>query len=375
MRNFSDIGRIVVKVGTNIMVPDGIPDEKRIDRLADDIAAVRERGISPIIVSSGAIGFGALALGLETRPKKIEMRQACAAVGQPILMDRWQKALGRRGIKAAQILLMRESFDDRRSYLNLRNAVETLLALGAVPILNENDCVSTAEIGDVFGDNDSLSAHVASKLDAALLVLLTDIDAFYDMDPRIHPDAKPLHLVEKLTPDVRSAAGKAGSEHATGGMLTKINATEVASRAGCRTVLADGREDGILKRILDGETVGTLFLAGPRMGARARWILGARPKGSISIDSGAAEALGRRKSLLPSGIIGVEGLFGIGDVVLIKPGYQAVTSMGSEEIRRVMGRHSREIAKLIGKGRREEVARAEDIVPLENTSGKTRAPS
>ncbi|MCK5250052.1 MAG: glutamate 5-kinase [Spirochaetaceae bacterium] len=364
MRNFSDIGRIVVKVGTNVLAPGGIPDEKRIDEIADDVAALRKRGLSPILVSSGAIGFGAIALGLEQRPKKVEMRQACAAVGQPILMEHWRKALGKRGITAAQILLIRESFDDRRSYLNLRNAVENLLAIGAVPILNENDSVSTTEIGDLFGDNDSLSAHVASKLDAGLLVLLTDIDALYDRDPRIHPDAEPMRLVEKITDSIRSAAGKAGSEHATGGMITKIQAVEVAARAGCRTVLADGRQKNVLNRIFKGEEIGTLFLAGPRMGARARWILGARPKGGISVDDGALAALERRKSLLPKGVTGVEGVFGIGDVVLIDSRYHAVTSMGSEEIRRIMGRHSRDVQTVLGQGRREEVVRAEDIVAL-----------
>ncbi len=356
---------MVIKIGTNVLAPGGQPDEARIQSLADEVAEVRERGISPIIVSSGAIGFGARAMGMDTRPKKVELRQACAAVGQPILMDRWQVALGKRGIIAAQILLRRENFDDRRSYLNLRNAVESLLALGAVPVLNENDCVSTAEIGDVFGDNDSLSAHVASKLDAGLLVLLTDIDAFYDKDPRHHKDALPLRLVEKITPELRAAAGDSGSEHSTGGMVTKIIATEVASRAGCRTVLADGRKAGVLVSILNGEETGTLFLAGPRMGARARWILGARPKGSISVDHGAASALENHKSLLPSGITAVEGIFGIGDVISIEPGYKAVVSMGSEEIRKVIGLHSREISGLLGKGRRVEVALSEDIVSTE----------
>ncbi len=366
MRNFNDIGRIVVKVGTNILAPEGIPDEKLIDAIAEDVASLRKRGLSPLLVSSGAIGFGAIALGLKQRPKKVEMRQACAAVGQPILMEHWRKALGRHGIITAQILLSRESFDDRRSYLNLRNAVENLLAVGAVPVLNENDSVSTTEIGDIFGDNDSLSAHIASKLDAGLLILLTDIDALYERDPRIHPDAEPMRLVEKITDHIKSAAGKAGSEHATGGMITKIQAVEVAARAGCRTVLADGRLNHVLNRIFDGEEIGTLFLAGPRMGARARWILGARPKGGISIDKGALSALDNRKSLLPKGITGVNGIFGIGDVVLIDSCYQAVTSMGSEEIRKVMGRHSRDIPTLLGPGRREEVVRAEDIVSVKN---------
>jgi glutamate 5-kinase len=366
MRNFNDIGRIVIKVGTNILAPGGIPDEARIEEIAEDVAELRERGVSPLVVSSGAIGFGVMALGLDSRPRKVELRQACAAIGQPILMEHWRKSLGKRGITAAQILLSRESFDDRRSFLNLRNAVENLLAIGSVPILNENDSVSTAEIGDVFGDNDSLSAHLASKLDAGLLVLLTDIDALYDKDPRTHSDAKPLRLVKKITDSIRSAAGEAGSEHATGGMKTKLQAVEVAARAGCRTVLADGREKRILNRIFEGEEIGTLFLAGPRMGARARWILGARPKGVITVDQGALSALKRRKSLLPKGISGVDGVFGIGDVVSIGSSYQGVTSMGSEEIRQVMGRHSSDIHTILGAGRREEVLRAEDIVSLTN---------
>ena len=366
MRNFSGIGRVVVKVGTNVLAPGGTPDDRRIDLLAEDLATMKKRGYSPIVVTSGAIGFGAGALGLERRPKKVEMRQACAAVGQPILMNRWQSALGRHGVIAAQILLSRDSFDERRSYLNLKNAVESLLTLGAVPVLNENDSVSTEEIGDVFGDNDSLSAHVASKLDAGLLVLLTDIDALYDRDPRTHNDAVPLRVVEKITAGIRAAAGSAGSEHSTGGMITKLKAVEVAARAGCRTVLADGSREGILMGILDGEEIGTLFLAGKKMGARARWILGARPKGGILVDEGALAALEKRKSLLPKGVVGVEGAFAAGDVVRIGSAYQAVASMDSEEIRRVMGRHSREIGAILGPGHKEEVARAEDIVSIPN---------
>ena len=364
MRNFSGVGRIVVKIGTNILAPEGVPDRKRIERIAGEIAELKKRGLSPLIVSSGAIGFGTMALGLNQRPGKVEMRQACAAVGQPILMEHWRKALAAQDITAAQILLSRESFNDRQSYLNLRNAVESLLNLGAVPVLNENDSVSTSEIGDVFGDNDALSAHVASKLDAELLVLLTDIDALYNQDPRNHPDAEPLKIVKKITDDIRAAAGIAGSEHGTGGMITKIQAVEVAARAGCRTVLADGREKNVLIRILDGEEIGTLFLAGEKLGARARWILGASPRGEIDIDEGAMQALTRRKSLLPMGVRSVRGSFEAGDIVSINSRYHAVTSMSSEEIRKIMGHHSREVKTILGPGRREEVARAEDIVAV-----------
>jgi len=363
MRDLSNIGRVVIKVGTNVLAS-GDSTLQRIKAIAAGLADLRARGLSPLLVSSGAIGFGAMALNLEERPRKVEMRQACAAIGQPILMEHWRRALERHRIKAAQILLSRESFDDRRSYLNLRNVVENLLAIGAIPILNENDSVSTAEIGDVFGDNDSLSAYVASKLDAGLLVFLTDTDAFYESDPKENPNAKPMSTVERVTKEIKAAAGKSGSEHSSGGMITKLQAVEVAYRAGCKTILADGRRDDILKRIFEGENVGTLFLAGPRMGAKARWILGARPRGNVSVDAGALEALAGRKSLLPKGVTAVEGIFGIGDVILIDSFYQAQSSMASEEIRKTMGLHSREVRALLGRGRREEVARAEDIVAL-----------
>lgn len=364
MRDFNDINRVVVKVGTNMLSPSVAPEGSRIEQLARDIAGLRRRGLTPLVVSSGAIGFGAQALGLSTRPTKIEMRQACAAVGQPILMEHWRRCFDKHGITTAQILLIRETFDGRRSFLNLRNAVENLLAAGTIPIFNENDSISTTEIGDVFGDNDSLSAHIASKLDAGLLVLLSDIDALYDKDPKLHPDAQAVLQVDKITDMIRRSAGKAGSNISTGGMITKLQAVEVAARAGCRTVLADGRIGGILGKILDGEEIGTLFRAGRRISARSRWILGARPKGRILVDAGALAALESRKSLLPRGVIGVEGVFEIGDIVLIESHYQAVSSMGSDEIRRVMGRHSREIAGLLGTGRRSEVIRAEDIIPL-----------
>lgn len=364
MRDFGSITRIVIKVGTNVMAPGGIPDEQRIVSLAADIACVKDRGIRPILVSSGAIGFGARVLGVNARPRRVEMRQACAAVGQPILMKHWQDALGQSGVVSAQILLGRESFNDRRAYLNLRNSVERLLALDAVPIFNENDSVFTSEIGDVFGDNDSLSAHVAAKLNAALLILLTDVDALYSKDPRQHPDAHPLHRVEKITDEIRAAAGEAGSEHATGGMVTKLQAAEIASRAGCPTVLANGGVPGNLSRILSGEYVGTMFTAGSKINARSRWILSAAPKGTIHVDPGTEAALHQRKSLLPKGVTGVEGTFSVGDVVRIGSEYQGITSMSNQEILLTMGHHSRNVRDIIGPRRREEVARAEDIAVL-----------
>lgn len=363
MRDLSGVRRVVVKVGTNVLAPDGIPDDRRLEGIATQVADLAEKGYKPLLVTSGAIGFGGRELGLSGRPGKVEVRQACAAVGQTLLMDRWRDALGTRGLTVAQILVTRETFDDRRSFLNLRNAVESLLSFGVVPVFNENDSVSVAEIGDVFGDNDNLSAHVASKLDAGLLILLTDIDAFYDKDPRRFEDARPLDVVEYVDDAIRAAAGGTGSSRGSGGMKTKIQAAEVASRAGCPTVLADGREADIVVRILDGEAVGTLFLAGRRIGARARWILGARPKGSVHVDPGATAALGRGKSLLPRGVVSVEGPFESGDVIRIGEDYRAVAAMASEDIRQVIGLHTEDAAQTLGAGRRDTVvARAEDIV-------------
>jgi len=353
-------------------MPEGTPDKTKIEELAEDISALKEKGYKVLIVSSGAIGFGMQSLGLDKRPSGIEMKQACAAVGQPILMEHWRKSFSKRNIVTAQILLTRETFDERKSFLNLRNVVEKLLSLGTVPVLNENDSISTVEIGDIFGDNDSLSAHIASKLNAELLILLTDIDALYNKDPRKHPEAHPIEVVEKLTGDILSAAGNAGSSKGTGGMKTKLHAVEIASRAGCRTVLANGSIKGILNKIVSGEKIGTLFLPSEKLGARARWILSARPKGKILIDGGAVKALGKRKSLLPKGITGVEGQFNHGEVVMLGDEYAGITSWDSEDIKKIMGHHSREINNILGPGFTEEIVKAENIVSIkEKDNGKT----
>ena len=373
MRNFKNIQRIVIKIGTNTLsMPDGTPDKNKIEELAEDISVLKNKGYKVLIVSSGAIGFGMQFLGLDKRPSGIEMKQACAAVGQPVLMEHWRKSFSKRNIVTAQILLTRETFDERRSFLNLRNVVEKLLSLGTVPVLNENDSISTVEIGDIFGDNDSLSAHIASKLNAELLILLTDIDALYNKDPKKYPEASPIDVVEKLTGEILSAAGNAGSSKGTGGMKTKLHAVEIASRAGCRTVLADGSIKGVLNKIVSGEKIGTLFLPSGKLGARARWILSARPKGKILIDAGAVKALGKRKSLLPKGITGVEGHFNHGDVVMLGEEYAGITSWDSDDIKKIMGRHSREIKNILGAGFTEEIVKAENIVSIkEINNGKT----
>ncbi len=364
MRNFKGIRRLVVKIGTNLLSRNNSIDTAYLDKVSYQISVLKERGIQIILVSSGAIGMGAARLGLNSRVTDVKMRQACAAIGQPLLMHKYSESFGKYDLAIAQVLLTREVLNNRKSYLNLRNSVETLLSLGVVPVMNENDSVSTAEIGNAFGDNDTLSALVASKIDAELLVLLTDIDGLFNGDPRENSGAELIKTVFEITPEVMSFAGTAGSTFSTGGMKTKLKAAMIAGNAGCKTVICNGRKDNILIRILDGEDEGTLFLAGKRMSARSRWILNSVPEGRINVDDGALRALKNSKSLLPSGITSVEGVFDAGDVVSINGIAHAVSSFTSSEIENLIGHHSTEIEEILGSGRRDVVARPEDIVFL-----------
>jgi glutamate 5-kinase len=364
MRNFSRIRRVVIKIGTKTVSGGDTVDATFLDSVARQVGELAGRGLQVLIVTSGAIGIGALKLGLSKKVTAVEMRQACAAIGQPVLMNHYDRAFSARGKIIAQVLVTRDNFNHRDSYLNLKTAVETLLGKGVIPVFNENDSVSTREIGPVFGDNDTLSAHVASKLGADLLILLSDIDALYDKNPREFPDARRIDVVEALTDEIRKGAGGAGSEFSTGGMETKLRAVEIAGRAGCRTVITDGRIDNILVRILDGEAVGTLFLPGEKLSSRKRWILEAVPAGVILVDEGALAALARHKSLLPPGVKGVEGVFKSGDVVMINDRFKAVTALSSDEIRTLTGKQSSEIREILGSGRRDDIARPEDIMEL-----------
>ncbi len=222
-------------------------------QIAAQINSLLKAGRQVVIITSGAIGMGAGQFNLAGKAQEMKMRQACAAIGQPLLMQEYRKAFGRDGVQVAQVLLTAEVLSNRKTYLNLRNAIETLLDLGVVPILNENDSISTAEIGTAFGDNDRLSALVASKIDADLLIMLTDIDALYDKNPRESPDAKPIPVVFEITDEIVRNAGGKGSDHSTGGMKTKIEAAQIAANAGCRIVLANGREKNVITRIMAGE--------------------------------------------------------------------------------------------------------------------------
>jgi glutamate 5-kinase len=361
MRDFSKAKRIVVKIGTNILTKNSGVDTAYVRRNAAQINSLVKAGRQVVIVTSGAIGMGLGQLDAE-KARDIKMRQACAAIGQPLLMAEWRKSFLRYGVTVAQVLLTAEVLNNRKTYLNLRNSIETLLELSVVPVLNENDSVSTDEIGSAFGDNDKLSALVASKIDADLLIMLSDIDALYDQDPRKFADARPIPTVFEITDDIMRTAGGRGSKHGTGGMKTKIEAAKIAANAGCRIVLANGRLKNVIGRIIAGEEIGTVFMPKRKLSNRARWILNSSPAGTIFIDDGAMAAIRNRKSLLPSGVVSVHGSFEAGSVVMLNDNAKAVTNLSSTQLKALAGKHSSEIRKILGPKHRDVVAIPEDIV-------------
>jgi len=365
MRDFSCVKRVVVKVGTNTLTKGGRIDTRYVRRVAGQISGLLATGRQVVVVTSGAIGMGAGQMRLAGAVKDTKMRQACAAVGQPLVMTEYRKAFLRYGVTVAQVLLTAEVLDNRRTYLNLRNSIETLLGLGVVPVLNENDSVSTDEIGTAFGDNDKLSALAASKIDADLLIMLSDIDGLYDKDPRKYADAKIVRTVYEITPEMMRSAGGKGSRYATGGMRTKLEAAKIASNAGCRMVLADGRAKNVIGRIMGGAAVGTVFMPRRKLSNRLRWILNSAAAGTIEIDEGALGAVRNHKSLLVRGIVGVKGSFEAGAVVMLNDAAKAVTNFSSAELRALAGKHSREIRQIVGPGRRDVAAIPEDIVFLD----------
>jgi glutamate 5-kinase len=365
MRNFTNSKLIIVKIGTNTLSKNGGVNGSYILSVAEQIAELAKSGKEAVIITSGAIGMGAGKLKITEAVTDIEMRQACAAVGQPLLMSEYRKAFDKFGLTCAQVLLTAEVLDNRKTYLHLKNSIEALLKLGVVPILNENDCVATDEIGTAFGDNDKLSALVASKLDADVLIILTDIDGLYDKNPKEHSDAKLVKVVYEITPEILKSAGSKGSKFATGGMKTKIEAAKIASNAGCRIVLANGKTKNVIAKIIAGEDIGTVFMPKRKLDNRHRWILNSAAKGKITIDNGAAEAVKQNKSLLPKGVKAVTGHFEPGDVVMLNETAKAVVNFSDEDLKKIAGRHSSEIKDILGQGKKDVVATPENIVFLD----------
>ena len=367
MRDFLGVKRVVVKIGTSVLTKhDGSLNMKYMQQIARQIYYLTRRGLEVIIVSSGAVGSGVKELGLETKPRDVPTRQGAAAVGQSILIETWRQALKKHGLKVAQILLTYENFSNRRTYVNLRNSMEILAKQGVIPIINENDPISVHEIEETFGDNDKLSALVASKVDAELLVLLTDVDGLYDKNPR-HKDARLITQVEKITSLIEQVGGDPGSWRSKGGMKTKIEAAKIAMKSGCNMVIANAREKDVVGRILRGERLGTLFKASKsRYTNKQRWIKFSRIHGVVKVDKGAKDALRHSGSLLPTGILGVEGRFDPGVVVSVtfssREIAKGIVEYSSQELEKIMGKHTDQIEKILGYRNHESVIMRENMV-------------
>ncbi len=370
-RELQDVKRIVLKVGTNLLSSkDGI-DELCIDSIVEQIALLMQKNYQVLLVTSGAIGMGAKELHLKGPVKQVAMRQACASIGQPLLMSSYRRAFKKHGLVCSQILLTRKDLNNRHTYVNLRNSVFTLLELGVIPIFNENDVVSTAEIGSAFGDNDRMSAMVASKIDADLLIILTDIPGLYTADPKKDSKAELLSEIEVLDEDILAYAGGAGSTYSTGGMKTKLLAAKIAAVAGCATIIASGYEKNALHRLMEAETLGTYIHPAKRLSQRERWILNNSHQGSIEVDDGAKQALLSKKSLLPKGVVRVHGVFSEGDVIQVcsadgKPFAKAVPYLNSTDIASVAGHSSKDIQRILGTGYKDMIFRPEDLVLLDD---------
>jgi glutamate 5-kinase len=364
--------RLVVKIGSALLV--GERGEIRgmwLAALADDVARCRARGQEVILVSSGAIAVGGRHLGLFGRRIRLEEKQAAAATGQIRLAHAYQEALARHGITVAQILLTLDDTEERRRHLNARATFAQLLALGAVPVVNENDTVATAEIR--FGDNDRLAARVAQMTSADMLVLLSDIDGLYTADPHKVADARHVSVVCEIGPEIEAMAGEAAPGYSSGGMVTKLAAARIAMNAGCRMLIAQGKAAGPPLAAIEIGGRATLFLPrGEPRSARKAWIAGAvDPRGILTVDDGAAGALRRGKSLLPAGVVAVDGVFERGDAVIIRTrsGTEAgrgLSAYSSTDIRRISGYKSGEIARILGYGGRDEIIHRDDLVVTES---------
>jgi len=257
---FKDIKKIVVKIGTSSLITkDGKFNREFANDIAREVSKLKSKGKDVILVSSGAVGIGCEILDFKERPQSIPLKQATAAVGQSLLMHEWSNVFEKHGLKVAQILLTYDAFSDRKTYLNLRNSMSSLLELGVIPIINENDPVCVHEIGETFGDNDTLSAMVSSKVEADLLILMTDIDGLYTKNPKKAKDAIKIPVIEEITPEIESFGGSA-SEKGTGGMKTKLEAAKIAQNSGCYMVIASSEEKDLISKVMNGEEVGTLFL-------------------------------------------------------------------------------------------------------------------
>ena len=358
--------RIVVKIGSALLVSDETGGIRMtwLEGLARDVADLRARGKDVVLVSSGSIALGRRVLGLPATALPLEQSQAAAAVGQIRLAKAYETVLAPRGITTAQVLVTLEDSENRRRYLNSRRTLATLLELGTVPIVNENDTVAPDEIR--YGDNDRLAAQVASMAGADHLLLLSDIDGLYTANPREDATARRFEVVNRITPAIEAMAGGTGSAMSKGGMKTKLLAAKVATRAGCAMSISFGAVEGPLSALERGAPCTWFEADGDPSAARKRWILGMKPRGRLTIDAGAIAALGRGKSLLPAGVRAVEGGFSRGDPVEIAGPdgvvvAKALAGYDAREALLIMGHRSDRIAELLGHPGRAAIVHRDDM--------------
>ncbi len=361
----------MVKIGSNILAHDeqGL-DIKRIAAISRELSDIQDKGYDVVVVSSGAIAAGMRKLGLTTKPKDIQHKQAAAAVGQSTLMWAYERSFATCGKKVAQVLLTRDDFADRKRYINSKNTFLTLLSYRVFPIVNENDTVSTDEIK--FGDNDHLASLVASLVEAERLIILSDVDGLYTVDPRSNEHATLIECVDAITPEIEKRAGGAGSVIGTGGMYSKVLAAKRAVAHGIIVHIISGKKEGVLTGIMEGRPAGTLFR--PReekLSSRKGWIAyGSRAKGSITLDDGAVKALIESgKSLLPSGIVSVDGEFDIGDAVYCLDSRgnriaKGLTNYAASDMKKISGKRTSQIEEILGYKYSDEAIHRDNLVIL-----------
>jgi glutamate 5-kinase len=362
--------RVAVKIGSALLTRGtaGTLKQGWLEAIAEDVGTLRREGRDVMLISSGAIALGRGALGLPKGPLRLEEAQAAAAVGQITLGHAYQAVFGERGMTVAQILVTPGDTEERRRYLNARNTIETLFKLGAIPVVNENDTVATAEIR--YGDNDRLAARVASMMTADCLVLLSDVDGLYTAPPAQNPDARRLAVVTAITPAIEAMAGDAGTELSRGGMVTKLAAAKIAVSAGTHMVIASGKEAHPLKALNDGAPCTWFLAAASPVTARKRWIAGTlEPKGVIVIDDGARAAIQSGRSLLPAGVKSVGGQFERGEAVIIRDEAGGEVGRGliaynAEETAQIAGRNSMEIVTVLGYAGRAALIHRDDMALL-----------
>ena len=364
--------RVVVKVGSALLVDEGknTINTAWLAGIAKDISRLKRAGKDVVVVSSGAIALGSQLLKIHNKALSLQEKQAAAATGQVTLAHAWMEALGVYKVQAAQILLSPDDTETRRKHLNARATMGALLDLGAVPVVNENDTVATAEIR--FGDNDRLAARVAAMIGADLLILLSDVDGLYTGNPNQNNGAAHLPRIDHITDSIMAMAGAANAQYASGGMITKLEAGRISTAAGCHMIICDGRDPEPLLRLENGARCSCFIATETPHAARKQWIAGAlTPRGTIGVDAGAATALRSGKSLLPAGVVAVDGLFDRGDLIAVEDQAgrtigHGLSSYSAADAAKIKGHKSREIETMLGYRGRDEMIHADNLVVIDN---------